>query len=101
MKDLASQQYSSASTEGIAVVDQTMLNTAARRHSARLHNFMPVDADPADWVDQQQPVPLPDDEYPYVGVDRRVGDAFITHAPNKDGNIGLVRGRTGMCGSRS
>jgi hypothetical protein len=72
VKDLASQQYSSATREGVAVIDQTMLNGAARRHSARLHNFMPVEADPADWAEQQQPVPLPDDEYPYDGGDRRV-----------------------------
>lgn len=54
------------------MIDKAMLNSAARRHSVRLHNLMPVEADPADWAEQQQLVPLPDDEYPHVGGVRRV-----------------------------
>ena len=49
-----------------------MLTSGTRRHSVRLHNFLPVEADPADWAEQQQSVPLPDDEYPHVRGDRRV-----------------------------
>lgn len=43
----------------------------ARRQSGALRNFFPVEADPADWVEQQQSVPLADDEYPHAGGERR------------------------------
>jgi hypothetical protein len=50
---------------------QAILNGAARGHSGALRRFCPVEADPADWVEQQQSVPLADDEYPHAGGDRR------------------------------
>lgn len=54
------------------MIEQAMLNSRARKYSGALHNVLPVEADPADWAEQQLSVALPDDEYPHVGGDRRV-----------------------------
>jgi hypothetical protein len=53
------------------VIKQAILNGGARGHSGGLPRLCPVEADPADWVEQQQSVPLADDEYPQAGGDRR------------------------------
>ena len=71
-KDIASQLYSLATRKGVAVIEEVMLSSGVRRHPVRLHDVLPVEADPADWAEQQQSVPLPDDEYPRVDGDRRV-----------------------------
>lgn len=49
-----------------------MLNSRARSYSGALDGLLPVEADPADWAEQQLSVSLPDDEYPHLGGDRRV-----------------------------
>ncbi|OBE96324.1 hypothetical protein [Mycobacterium sp. 852002-10029_SCH5224772] len=54
------------------MIEHAMLKSRARKYSGALDNFLPVEADPADWAEQQLSVSLPDDEYPYVGGDRRV-----------------------------
>lgn len=54
------------------MIERAMRSSGVRRHSPRLHSFLPVEANLADWAEQQQSVPLPDDEYPHVGGDRRV-----------------------------
>lgn len=53
------------------MITQAIRNGAARGHSGALRNFRPVEADPADWAEQQQSVPLPDDEYPHARGDYR------------------------------
>lgn len=53
------------------MIQQAILNGVAYGHSGSLYNFRPVDADPADWAEQQRAVPLPEDEYPHAGGDRR------------------------------
>lgn len=54
------------------MIEQAMLNSRARRHFGAWDSFLPVEADPADWAEQQLSVSLPDDEYPHLGGDRRV-----------------------------
>lgn len=54
------------------MIRQAIRNGAVRGYSGALRNFRPVEADPADWAEQQQSVPLPDDEYPHARGDNRV-----------------------------
>lgn len=72
LKTSANSCYSRVGEEGVAVIAQAIRNGAARGHSGALRSFLPVEADPADWAEQQQSVPLPDDEYPYARGDHRV-----------------------------
>lgn len=62
------------------MIGQAVLSS---KFSAGLHDLPPVEADPADWAEQQQAVALPDDEYPHLGGDRRV---LITGSPVFDGD---------------
>ncbi|WP_155767175.1 hypothetical protein [Mycobacterium colombiense] len=66
LKTVANWCYSQVGKEGVAVIRQAIRNGALRGHSGALRNFLPVEADPADWAEQQQSVPLPDDEYPHA-----------------------------------
>ncbi|WP_084251640.1 hypothetical protein [Mycobacterium avium] len=54
------------------MIAQAVPHIGARKYSGALRTAVPVEADPADWAEQQQLVPLPDDEYPHLGADRRV-----------------------------
>lgn len=54
------------------MIRQAVRTGAVRGHSGTLRNFRPVEADPADWAEQQQSVPLPDDEYPHARGDHWV-----------------------------
>lgn len=66
LKTVANWCYSQVGEEGVAVITQAIRNGALRGHSGALRSFLPVEADPADWAEQQQSVPLPDDEYPHA-----------------------------------
>ncbi|WP_231986618.1 hypothetical protein [Mycobacterium sp. 852002-40037_SCH5390672] len=48
------------------MIEQAILNRPTRNYSGALRDLLPVEADPVDWAEQQQSVPLPDDEYPHV-----------------------------------
>ncbi|WP_155768570.1 hypothetical protein [Mycobacterium colombiense] len=72
LKTVANWCYSQVGKEGVAVITQAIRNGALRGHSGALRSFLPVEADPADWAEQQQSVPLPDDEYPHARGDHRV-----------------------------
>lgn len=70
-KHVDSRGYSSVAKEGNR--DRT---SHAQQPCAQIlrcaGQLLPVEADPADWAEQQLSVPLPDDEYPHLGGDRRV-----------------------------
>ena len=51
------------------MIKQAIPNRAAHGHLGALRNFRPVEADLADWAEQQLSVPLADDEYPHTGAD--------------------------------
>lgn len=64
LKTGASYRYSRVGKEGVAVITQAIHNGAG--HWGAPRNFRPVEADPADWAEQQQSVPLLEDEYPHA-----------------------------------
>lgn len=72
LKAAANGRYSQVEKEGVAVITHAIRKGSLRGHSAALRSFLPVEADPADWAEQQQSVPLPDDEYPHARGDHRV-----------------------------
>lgn len=78
------------------MIAQAVPHIGARKYSGALRTAVPVEADPADWAEQQQLVPLPDDEYPHLGGDRRV---LVTAVSASTDRCGPPRPRAALGGA--